>query len=1001
MKALGNTNLRRLCNFLLYHQLLYFTQANRDRHRHTHRDRAQQYQLAGNSNLSPYNTKEPYASTATSKSLAMSFILGNATDSYHPISNEELAYPGRVGYISIYLPSFILSASDTGPAILYIGGQIDSTGTYITNDVMMFRPMKPYQSPASQVPNPQLLPFLSNGLPPTAWGSGGIDHQGKLWVIGGVVEDCHHTALAYVRDLKEGSLANWTSWHHHGTNSTTKRRRQTRAVRVIRNSTSYHPQHSPLTSKDSRVTTSSLISNQSTTHGHAEFWILGGVSDPYTCSKTLLGHLGVDKWDTQKSTVDPLQLDCVRGNQSTCLRPPIADYSVTSLSHDAQKIIYIGGQLVDGSFGKMDVLFVLDTLHEKLEYVSAAGVTPSPRRAHASIMIPSFGVTLVHGGLSPTQNVTSDAQILNTTSIPWKWTQLKVTKESHPPPNRAFHSMHLVSSNVILISLGIQSENYLVEGEEAFFILRLERDPDSHDLLGTWSTTNDTRNFNPYTPTYGNSQPTPTNFQPIPPYDSGGDQGNGTTPYVNHQHHGKPNLGPPTNPLPVPPAIQTTTTQDSDNSPSKDVSQHQKAIVGAVSAVCGSFILILCALLLVRSRQRKPAQKRGSINSFNRNQLYTSETLNSTINPDFLTPMAYVQVTRPCATRAMTLGSSSTGFHERDHYPINRTPSSFGSDHTSRLSSFSIQEEPSERSFLPASPHRSIDSPNTETPLRPSGLHRRRNSRVNKSFSLSEAPSPHSDSWNGSRPPSQTSFPSNVYIASNRISANLQRSTPEFDKSSGVQSTSACGIPSTPGYLVSKASHSPRQSLHSQISARSYPYLMPIYSDRIPSSNDSGTRETTPKPNPRNSQINSRTTTQNEITERIEEDQYRSILSNSTINPQTDLKSAWSISSKNSEHPSSENSNHNWLERIRPKFDSWIFATTSAIRRSMIIENENNVSEDRGKNNDEDLTKIQQVDVAHHSDTLIEETSNYFSPSIISNRVLRIANGSIHSSPAL
>ncbi|EGG03190.1 uncharacterized protein MELLADRAFT_65785 [Melampsora larici-populina 98AG31] len=298
----------------------------------------------------------------------MSFILGNTTESYHPISNEDFTYPGRVGYISIYLPSFILSPSDTGPAILYIGGQIDSTGTYITNDVMMFRPTKPYQSPSSPDPNPQLFPFLSNGLPPTAWGSGGIDHQGKLWVIGGVVEDCHHTSLAYVRDLKKGSLADWTSWHHHGINSTIKRRRQTQAVRVIRNSTNHHAQHSHLTS-DLRFTNSSLISNQSTTPGHAEFWILGGVSDPYTCSKTLLGHLGVDKWDTQKSTVDPLQLDCIHANQSTSLRPPIADYSVTTLSNDAQKIIYIGGQMVDASYGSMENILVLDTLHEKLEHI--------------------------------------------------------------------------------------------------------------------------------------------------------------------------------------------------------------------------------------------------------------------------------------------------------------------------------------------------------------------------------------------------------------------------------------------------------------------------------------------------------------------------------------------------------------------------------------------------------------------------------------------------------
>ncbi|KAG0143154.1 hypothetical protein CROQUDRAFT_661648 [Cronartium quercuum f. sp. fusiforme G11] len=795
------------------------------------------------------------STTVPAISSSISFIPTSEHPKKNTTNDNSSIFPGRYGHISIYLPSFILSGSDLGPVILYIGGQIKGEGNYITNDVLMFQTRKSYQPRTANEPNPQLIPFMSKGLPPIAWASGEIDSNGRIWIIGGVVEDCQLSRMAFIYDLIEGHSASWEPWQNLNPNFVPVRRRQARAVRVIRDTTSSGPisYRNTSLSPSSHFTNNSLISNQTYTmnglQGHTELWILGGVSDSYTCSSSVVGYLGIHKWDTPTSSVHPLQLnhDSGTGHTTTLLRPPISDYSTAALLPTGRKIAYIGGQLSNGTFAGMECLLVLDTTNERWEYAPVTGTPPSRRLGHASVAIESLGVTLVHGGLSSTMNVSSDTHILNTTSRPWKWTQLKIANLSMNAPTRAFHSMHLISPNSVLISYGLESEEVLVEGKDAFFILTIEKDHSSGELFGTWNTTTLQRTLSRVDDESSASVQATTST----PYatsgidqESSGDasppvltQSTTTTGYLSNS-----TVDPSSSS--IVPQIQSTITATPDDMLSTKAVQQQKAVVGAVSAVCGSIVLFLGAMFLLRVRHSRDLKGHTTSNPNHDNRYRISDSAGSTFSNTSLNTFTAVQTTKPVIGRVLTLGGTPSPLSEHNRQLKQFPFSHIETQSSNRQSGFEIQSERSNGSPIITSPLRvekvhTIGHHHSDQTM--GGLHYRRNSVSSTSNNLYESSSSPSSSSSSSSSSSRrgvrgnilnvrnlTTVPEDIYLKQRKghSSESFSQSsiTPTKFFSNKERTLSLSSI-STPIHRSSTITNKSNDS-----SVKSYPYLIPIHS---------------------------------------------------------------------------------------------------------------------------------------------------------------------------
>lgn len=237
---------------------------------------------------------------------------------------------GRYGHAAVY--------QQYTNKILFIGGQIGTTGTFVTNDVLSLDLSKPY-SPFSTVSgftettNPALVPSLSVGLPPNAWSAYAVDAQERIWLVGGVTQDCESDAVAYVLQ----NASDWTPVELG--NYRPPRRRQARAISV-NNGT-----------EDSNL------------------YIFGGIAEPYTCSLETVGYLAIDIWNT--TTTDaapsvqsisweapeaPLHLDRPGGIQE----PALSDYAAVSLPGE-KAILFIGGQDASGKLAPMDEVLLFNT----------------------------------------------------------------------------------------------------------------------------------------------------------------------------------------------------------------------------------------------------------------------------------------------------------------------------------------------------------------------------------------------------------------------------------------------------------------------------------------------------------------------------------------------------------------------------------------------------------------------------------------------------------------
>lgn len=245
-------------------------------------------------------------------------------------SSNSTTLTGRYGHAAVF--------QQYQNKILFIGGQVGTSGTYVTNDVLSLDLTKPYTpystlSGFTETTNPALVPELSVGLPPNAWSAYSVDAQERIWLIGGVTQDCERDAVAYV-------LQDASTWEPVDLgNYRPPRRRQAKAVSVASGTE------------------------------ETSIYIFGGVAEPYTCSLETVGYLAMDIWNTTSTTTTPLVDSKSWKAPSTTAQlerqwqnyePAISDYAAVSLASQ-QAIVYVGGQDASGRLAAMDEILVFNT----------------------------------------------------------------------------------------------------------------------------------------------------------------------------------------------------------------------------------------------------------------------------------------------------------------------------------------------------------------------------------------------------------------------------------------------------------------------------------------------------------------------------------------------------------------------------------------------------------------------------------------------------------------
>lgn len=236
----------------------------------------------------------------------------------HARRNETSTTSGRYGHSAVYLPY--------KRQVLFLGGQVGTRGSFFTNQVLSLDMTLPYDAR-----NPSAPPELASGLPPTAWAASTVDAQQRVWVIGGITEDCDDEASAYL--LEDGSQ--WKAVGKDRKGAKAPRRRQAQAVALADGSM------------------------------EASIYVFGGIAESHTCSLETVGYLAMDSWNatdpdhagsaqTTLWTSQP-ELQTVLPNG-----PPVSDYAAVRLQQ-TDSILYLGGQDASGRLMGFDRILQYNT----------------------------------------------------------------------------------------------------------------------------------------------------------------------------------------------------------------------------------------------------------------------------------------------------------------------------------------------------------------------------------------------------------------------------------------------------------------------------------------------------------------------------------------------------------------------------------------------------------------------------------------------------------------
>lgn len=343
---------------------------------------------------------------------------------------------GRYGHAAVY--------QQYRNRVLFIGGQIGTSGTYITNDVLSLDLNKPYTrhstlSGFTESTNPALVPELSVNLPPSAWSAYAVDAQERIWIIGGVTQDCEDDAAAYV-------LQDAATWIPVDLGQYRPPRRRQAGAIAINNGT-----------KDSSL------------------FVFGGIAEPYTCSLETVGYLAMDIWNATSTPIAAPPVVSVEwqgpaaSNTSLPLtrnseyEPALSDYAAVSLPNE-KAIIYIGGQDASGKLASMDQLLVFNTSTFVWSKESATGRVPPSSIGHSATLLEDSRI-VVFGGVKDNGAPSSELRLLSRTAQGgWCWTAPDVWTGEVTSPSRAWHTATLANDGLIVYAFGLDGST----GETAY-----------------------------------------------------------------------------------------------------------------------------------------------------------------------------------------------------------------------------------------------------------------------------------------------------------------------------------------------------------------------------------------------------------------------------------------------------------------------------------------------------------------------------------------------------
>lgn len=251
----------------------------------------------------------------------------NDTAAHHLPAND-----GRYGHSAVYIPS--------QEKVLFLAGQLAQAGLYITNDVLALSTTSAYPSAT----NPDEAD-LSTGLPPHAWAATAVDDAERVWMIGGVTQDCGTNAVAYVLD-------HTSKWQPVSVKPRAPpRRRQAQAVPFY-NSTS----------------------------GQTDLLVFGGIAEQYTCSLDTVGYMGIDRWRTNQADtsarITTTAWDSRRADAGS-FAPPVSDYAAAIVK---DSFLVLGGQTAAGELVELDRVLRFDLASERW----SVKVRPVPETAQPS-----------------------------------------------------------------------------------------------------------------------------------------------------------------------------------------------------------------------------------------------------------------------------------------------------------------------------------------------------------------------------------------------------------------------------------------------------------------------------------------------------------------------------------------------------------------------------------------------------------------------------------------
>lgn len=237
---------------------------------------------------------------------------------HHVRRNATTGSSGRYGHSAVYLPY--------KKQVLFLGGQIGTRGSSFTNEVLALDMTLSYDAR-----NPAPPPDFAEGLPPTAWAASAVDAQQRIWMIGGVTQNCQDESTAYL--LEDGSKWTATGQDHKG--SRPPRRRQAQAVVL-----------------DDGSMQSSI-------------YVFGGIAEAHTCSLETVGYLAMDSWNaTDPDNAGAAQTTPWKGQielQKVLPNgPPVSDYVAVRLQQ-TDSILYLGGQDATGRLLEMDRILRYNT----------------------------------------------------------------------------------------------------------------------------------------------------------------------------------------------------------------------------------------------------------------------------------------------------------------------------------------------------------------------------------------------------------------------------------------------------------------------------------------------------------------------------------------------------------------------------------------------------------------------------------------------------------------